>query len=134
MDGKRENLKTWVEVDAAALRHNVRVIQNLVGKNVVVMAIVKSNAYGHGAIEVAKELCTLQSFSEGGWFGVDSVEDALTLKRKGIRNPILILGYVPMARLEDVVKNTFRVALYDKDVLQELVRLAEKFHTRALVH
>ena len=54
--------KTWVEVSAGALRNNLRVAQKHVGKDVVIMAVVKSNAYGHGLLEVAQTLKTV-----GGW-------------------------------------------------------------------
>ena len=126
--------KTWLEVDGNALRYNLRSVQKQVGKNVMVMAIVKSNAYGHGITEVAKELLALRSFREGGWFGVDSIDEALTLKKAGIKNPILILGYIPKPRLIDAVKNGFRFALYDADVLKESARVARKFRKKALVH
>jgi len=126
--------KTWVEVNSSALLHNLRVAQKHVDKDVVIMAIVKSNAYGHGITEVAKELLALRSFSEGGWFGVDSIEEAFVLKKAGIKNNILILGYIPRPRLADAIQNSFRLVLYDLNVLRECVRLAKKIKKKVTVH
>ena len=126
--------KTWVEVDTRALRQNFSAVQKLAGKNVSVLCVVKSNAYGHGLVETATSVLALRSFREGGWFGVDSIDEALLLKKAGIKNPILILGFIPKPRLAEAIKNGFRFALYDLDVLKESVRIAKKMRKRALVH
>jgi alanine racemase len=127
-------LKTWVELDSRAIQHNFRAIQKHVGKDMGVMCVVKSNAYGHGLIEVAKALHAFRSFSEGGWFGVDSIDEALTLKKIGIQNKILILGYIPKQRFSDVIRNGFRFSLYDIHVLKECARIAKKWQKKAYVH
>ena len=99
------------------------------------MAIVKSNAYGHGLLEVAKTLTTYNlQLTTGVWFGVDNLEEAFQLKKCGVRDPILILGYIPRPRLAEAIKNGFRFALYDIDVLKECARIAKKLHKTALVH
>ena len=134
--------KTWVEVDNRALLHNFSVIQKHVGKDVAVMAIVKSNAYGHGLLEVAQTLKTVGGWSSEYselqpptvWFGVDNIDEALAVKKEGIKNPILILGYIPRSRLTEVVKDGFRFALYDIDVLKECARIAKKLKKKAFVH
>src|SRR3989338_9079533 len=132
--------KTWVEVDAVSLRHNFLALTKHLGKGVAVMAIVKSNAYGHGIVKVIKTIGGFASeyYSEAKppivWFGVDSIDEALILKKSGIKNPILILGYVPSAMLVDVVRNNFRVCLYDIPMLKELTRLAKKMRKKVFVH
>jgi alanine racemase len=134
MSEKKKFLKTWVEIDSRAVAHNFRVVQKHVGKHVAVMCVVKSNAYGHGITEVAQILHTLRSFRDKGWFGVDSIDEALTLKKAGIKTPILILGYIPRPRLADAIKNGFRFALYSADVLKESARIAERARKNARVH
>jgi len=102
----------------------------------------KSNAYGHGLKEVVRLFQTsgrLPSvYTEGNlpevWFGVDSVDEALTLKKTGVKNSVLILGYIPIPRLAEAIKNGFRFALYDTDVLKESVRIAKKLRKKAHVH
>lgn len=137
------NYKTWIEVDAMSLRHNFSVLTKHLGKGMTPICIVKSNAYGHGLVDVVGVLRkshfrisgspTSESLSTM-FFGVDSIEEAMQLKKAGIKNPILILGYVSSLMLADVVKNGFRVCLYDVSTLKELTRLAKKLHKKAFVH
>ena len=79
---------TWAEIDLAALAANFHVVQGQVGPEIKVMAVVKSDAYGHGAVECARRLAT-----EGAaWFGVATPEEAIELRQSGIAQPILCLG------------------------------------------
>src|SRR3990167_2767496 len=109
------NLRTWIEIDAKALRHNAEQFLRMVPKGTRLMAVIKSNAYGHGLSLVAKVLADA-SFSrhaeakpkhlivgkgrdsslslrmtgeEKIWFGVDSIVEALRLRKDGIKSPIL---------------------------------------------
>src|SRR5215475_13371455 len=79
---------TWAEIDLAALAHNLRVIRKQVGPDVKILAAVKANAYGHGAVECARRL-----EAEGvDWFGVALPEEGIELRQAGITKPILCLG------------------------------------------
>ena len=79
---------TWAEIDLDALAENLRVIRARVGSEVRVMAAVKADAYGHGAVPCAKRL-----EAEGvDWFGVALPEEGIELRRAGISKPILCLG------------------------------------------
>ena len=79
---------TFAEIDMDALRHNLRSAREFIGNEVRIMAVVKANAYGHGAIECARVL-----ESEGvDWFGVALIEEAVELRGAGISKPILCLG------------------------------------------
>jgi alanine racemase len=73
---------------------------------VAVMAVVKSNAYGHGLVEVAR---TVQPHLD--WFGVDNVDEGLVLKKAGVRKPILILGFTPSWRMKDAVRAGLRMVV-----------------------
>lgn len=78
---------TWAEVSLTALRQNFRVVQKHVGANVTVCAVVKADAYGHGAVECSREL-----ESEGArWLGVTSLDEAIPLREAGIRANILLM-------------------------------------------
>jgi len=83
---------TWVEISRSALRRNYECVRQLAGARKV-MAVVKADAYGHGAVCVSKFL------DECGadWFGVATVEEALELRAAGIRKPILLLGGLYMS-------------------------------------
>ena len=79
---------TWAEIDLNALAQNYHVIRKQVGEEVKVLAAVKANAYGHGAIECARRL-----EKEGvDWFGVALPEEGIELRNAGISKPILCLG------------------------------------------
>ena len=81
--------RAWIELDRAALRHNVEQLQKRLPPGGALMPAVKANAYGHGAVLIAKELNT---------FGVDafcvaSVFEGIELRQNGVLGEILILGY-----------------------------------------
>ena len=78
---------TWAEVSLSALRQNFRTIQKHVGANVVVCAVVKADAYGHGAVECSRAL-----EAEGArWLGVTSLDEAIPLREAGIHANILLM-------------------------------------------
>jgi alanine racemase len=82
----------WAEISGRALVHNLRLIRRHVGRKCKILAIVKANAYGHGAVPVAKTLLR----AGADWLGVTCVEEGLQLREAGIRSPILILsGFWP---------------------------------------
>ncbi len=80
--------RAWVEIDLAALSHNVRQLVGLLSPRTKLMAVVKADAYGHGAVTVAQT--ALQSGAS--WLGVATVPEGIQLREGGINAPILILG------------------------------------------
>ena len=83
-----QHLRTWIEIDAAAARKNYDTFRKLVGKNVKLWAVVKSNAYGHGLYAFSE---LMDRFGIDG-LCVDSVVEGLALRRIGIKKHILVLG------------------------------------------
>lgn len=82
--------RAWVEIDLMALRHNVRQIKTLLSDQTALMAVVKADAYGHGAVTVAKT-----ALSAGArWLGVATVPEGIELRQAGIQAPILVMGAV----------------------------------------
>jgi alanine racemase len=84
-----KGLRTWVEVDNRALRNNYETFRRLIGKNCRLMAVAKSNAYGHDFLQFSKEMERLGA----DFIGVDSMTEALRLRQEGIKSRLLILGY-----------------------------------------
>ncbi len=80
--------RAWVEIDLGALAHNVKQLRQLLSANTQLMAVVKADAYGHGAVTVAKT--ALQSGAS--WLGVATVPEGIELREAGIKAPILLLG------------------------------------------
>ncbi|MBU1033073.1 MAG: alanine racemase [Patescibacteria group bacterium] len=126
--------KTWIEISKDALAHNVRAFREHVG-DAPIMAVVKSNAYGHGLINVAK----VADESGAAWFGVDNVDEGIELRKNGIKKPILILGYTMNERLHDCVDNGLSFTIYNLETVSALrdrmsnveCRMSDK---EALVH
>ncbi len=85
--------RAWVEIDLAAIAHNVTQIKRLLQKQTAFMAVVKADAYGHGSIAIAQ--AALQSGAT--WLGVATIPEGIELRESGIQAPILILGatYMP---------------------------------------
>ncbi len=81
---------TWTEIDLDVIRANFESVRNFVGREYKYLAVVKADAYGHGAIECAKEL------EKAGvdWLGVAIIEEAIQLRKAGIKRPILCFGGV----------------------------------------
>ncbi|MBD2210453.1 alanine racemase [Nostoc linckia FACHB-104] len=82
--------RAWVEIDLAALSHNVRQLVSLLSSQTQLMAVVKADAYGHGAVSVAKTALE----SGASWLGVATVPEGIQLREAGIKAPILILGAI----------------------------------------
>jgi alanine racemase len=80
--------RAWLEIDLVALAHNVRQLRSFLSPQTALMAVVKADAYGHGAITVAQTV--LQSGAS--WLGVATVPEGIELREAGIKAPILILG------------------------------------------
>ena len=83
--------RTWAEIDLDALQDNYRAIASSLTGNSRVMAVVKADAYGHGAGQTARTL------REAGatWFGVSNLDEAMQIRSAGITEPILIFAYTP---------------------------------------
>lgn len=111
---------TWVEIDLDAIAHNFDAVRAKAG--VPVMAVIKADAYGHGAVEVGRLLQDRCAF-----FGVSSIWEALELRRAGLTIPILILGYTPVDAFPAAVREGIRPAIFrceDALALSEAAREA----------
>ena len=126
---KQKN-KTWIEISRNALIQNVRIFRRILGKKSYLMAVVKSNAYGHGA----KEVVPIFLKAGADWFGVDSIDEALQIKELAKNAPILILGFTPNNRLEEVVKNGFRLTVYNDQTVESLGKIVKRLNTPVYLH
>jgi alanine racemase len=124
-----ENIySTWVEIDLGAIEDNVRYVRDLSG--VEVMAIVKANAYGHGALPVAQ--AALQS--GGTWCGVARIEEALELRGAGLDCPILLLGYTPAGGMLDAVNHKISMTVWSYEQVEKASAIGIKTGASALLH
>ena len=118
---------TYAKIDLDAIRSNYQNIYKKAGKPV--MAIVKADAYGHGAVPVAKMLA-----SECPFFGVSSVAEALELRRAGITQPILLLGHTHPALFDTVVREDLRPAIFCLKDAKALSKAAVAQNKTAKLH
>ena len=118
---------TYVSIDLDIIAANFRAIREKVG--VPVMAIVKADAYGHGAIQVARQLQDLCAF-----FGVSSMLEAMELRQAGLKNPILILGHTPVSAFPIAIREGIRPAIFHYEDAVALSREAVKLGVTAPFH
>jgi len=118
----------WLEVDLKALAYNCRNIKQKLGKNVELMAVVKADGYGIGAIECAKVFLKNGATS----LGVAIVEEAIQLRKSGIKSPILIIYPEAVGREEVVVKYKLDQVVCELKFAQNLSRISKK--NKKIIH
>jgi len=121
---------TWAEIDLDALASNFRLVRERVNAGVKVMAVVKANAYGHGAVACAQRLA-----AEGAdWFAVALPEEGVELRRAGITQPILSLGGFWTGQEQLCLENALVPVVYRLDMIEALDRAAREARRVADVH
>jgi alanine racemase len=120
---------TWVEIDLAAIRRNLRRLIELAA-GAAMMAVVKANAYGHGAVPVAR------AAAEAGatWLAVARPGEALELRAAGLALPILVMGYTPPEQAADAIGADLTLAVFDLETAAAYAALARSLGRRARVH
>lgn len=108
----KPNRPTWIEVDRDALAHNVRRLKGFVGAGVTLFAVVKADAYGHGAVGVART--ALQNGAE--YLAVANIHEAIDLRDSGITAPILLMSYLPPEMARQAVQYDITATIYDLEI------------------
>ena len=120
----------WVEIDLARLRRNLQLIRRDLPPHVQLLAVVKDEAYGHGALDVARI-----AMEEGATFlGVSTLEEAMALRDAGVKARILLLGERQESELPWCVAYDLTVCLNDARTAEKLARAAAGFEKRVPVH
>ncbi len=115
-DDPRQGFSSWIEIDEAALRSNLRSFRQRLRPEVLLQIVVKSNAYGHGLEEVA----AISAAAGADLFGVHTIEEAERLARLALGRPILILGYLARAQARRAVAVGAEVTVYNGATLEAL--------------
>lgn len=100
--------RTEAAIDLDAAEHNFNVTRSKLPENVKLLCVIKADAYGHGAVPLAKLFEGRADF-----YGVACIEEAIELKKAGIKTPVLILGAVPKEFYSDIVKYDIRVPIFN---------------------
>src|ERR1035441_7980597 len=120
----------WTEIDLGKLRNNLRLIRRDLPRHVKLLAVVKDEAYGHGALDVARI-----SLEEGVWgFGLSTLEEAMTLRDAGITAPLLLLGERRETELEWCVAHNLTVCVNEPHTVRALAKIAARFGKQVPVH
>ena len=120
----------WTEIDLGKLRRNLQLVRADLPKHVRLMAVVKDEAYGHGALDVARV-----AVEEGAWgFGLSTLEEAMHLREGGITAPLLLLGERQEAELEWCVAHDLTVCVNEPHAVHKLAKLATNFGKKVPVH
>jgi alanine racemase len=119
---------SWVETDLNAIEKNIRLISHITQSDI--MAVVKANGYGHGAIPVA------ESALRGGatWCAVSQVEEAIVLRQSGLNCPLLVLGFTPSTKLSEAIKQDISLTFWSKKQLQAIMKSAQAMGRKSKVH
>ena len=120
-----EFLRAWAEIDIDALIHNLREIKKRAGKRII-MAVVKANAYGHGAMQLAP---VISGYADA--FAVATFEEAMELRKAGVEKEILILSPVPQAQYPMIIKNDIATVNFSLDGAKALSAAAGAAGKRA---
>ncbi|WP_187862751.1 alanine racemase [Helicobacter pylori] len=121
---------SFVEVNTASLRHNFNAVKNIVPKDACVMAVVKANAYGAGAIKASEIF-----LQEGAnYLGVATLDEALELRSHFPKTPILILGYSPNANASMLVDNDLSAMVFSFEQAEVFSQMALKSQKCLKIH
>ncbi len=121
---------TWVEIDLASLEHNFRQIRSMLSRGTGVIACVKADAYGHGAAPVSKRLVKMGV----EYLAVASIDEAITLRKAGIKVPILVLGMVLPAYVSPLFKYGITQTVCTYDLAEAISKQAKYSGKRAKIH
>ncbi len=122
--------KTWAEIDLNAISHNIQELKRIIAPEVMLMAVVKANAYGHGDVAVA------QYVMEHGadCLGVARLNEAIKLREGNIEAPILIFGYTDPEEVKSIVEHDLTQTIWSYENAEALSRAVRKTGERIKVH
>lgn len=121
---------TYITVDLGAIAHNVRAIKQHIGPDTVLIAVVKANAYGHGAVEVAR--AALANGAE--WLAVARLGEAIPLRAAGIEAPLLVMNYTPPADFDSALAHRLTLTITEAQDAEQLSQLAQQREKTVCIH
>ena len=121
---------TWLEIDLSALAGNVRYLRQRIGPDRILYAVVKANAYGHGADLVAP--AALEAGADR--LAVAAVNEAIPLRQAGVRAPILLLGYTPPELADSLLEHDLTATVYDARAALAFAAAAARYGKPLTVH
>ena len=124
-----EYVRIQADINVDAVRENLKTMQQCVGENMKLLAVIKANAYGHGAVPLAREIDDLADY-----YGVAILSEALELRRNGIKKPILILGYTHESEFQTLIEQDITPTIFTWESAKTLSKIAVKLNRTAKIH
>lgn len=121
--------RIFARINVDNLRYNIKKMQSLVKPDMKTLVVIKADAYGHGACEVAKRIDDLSDY-----YGVATIDEAVELRNAGITKPILAIGHTAPADFETALVHNVTMAMYDVKQCRELSELALRNNRKAKIH
>ena len=123
--------RTYVTVDLDAIAYNFESMRKNIREGTQMIAVIKADAYGHGAVTVGR---FLETFPYIWGFATATAEEALELRDAGIQKPILVLGYVFEDHYEELIDREVRMPIFDLETAEKIADYAEQLHKKAKIH
>lgn len=124
-----EYYRTYAEINLSAIESNLKELKKIIHDGVKVLAVVKADAYGHGAVGVALDIQ-----NEVDYFAIAELGEALELRKAGVVKPILILSYTSPKQYEAIIENNITQTVFNFDDAVEISKAAQRLGKTALVH
>lgn len=121
---------TWAEISLDAIKHNIDQYKKHIGKSVKLMAVVKADGYGHGAVPVAKAV--IQAGAD--YLAVALLDEAIELREAGITESILVLGYTPTRSVKEAIIADIDLTVFSEDVLDEIIFQSGQLQKSVSIH
>lgn len=120
----KQTCRSWMEINLENLKHNARELEKCMPKGCELMAVVKADAYGHGAVMVSKSLNEIGVKA----FAVATIDEGIELRKKGVKGDILILGYTDISRADQLIRYRLIQTVIDYDYALMLNRHNRPIH------
>lgn len=121
---------TWAEINLNNIKHNFHALKNTLKSYTKVCCVVKADAYGHGAVEVAKML----QQEKADYFSVARFEEAVELRNNNIHTPILCMGYISECDIEEAINRYIGITVYSYEMAKIINQKAGKLGKKASIH
>ncbi len=133
--GEHKKMKRYsrvcAKIDLDAIAYNMEQMKNRIGEDARLIAVIKTDGYGHGAVPIAR---MFEDVPYVWGYAVACLGEGIVLRKNGIRKPILVLGCVFPDEYEDMVKNEIRTAIYTEEMAQQISETAVRLGMQACFH
>ena len=128
-EAKEKYCRIYAEVNLDRIVHNAKLLREKMPCGEKFIAVVKADAYGHGAVQTAEALSGIADA-----YAAATAEEALQLRKSGVKKPIYTLGFIPCGRIADAVRNEIRMTVYERVFAEEVSRVASSMGQTAELH